>query len=401
MVGPEEVKQVKEEATEVSYIDSLEGYKGAYETKEYRNVFLECGYSEEQINTKLNNAWDSIFYGGESTRIYYEVGENEAYILDTGNLDVRSEGMSYGMMICVQMNKKEEFDRLWRWAKTHMQIESGANEGYFRWSMDPDGTPKSHGPAPDGEEYFALSLFFASNRWGDGEAPYDYSEQARYILRQAIHQEDDGMGRNMWEVEKKLIKFVPDSLFTDPSYHLPHFYELFALWADEEDRQFWKEAATASREYLKLACHPKTGLAPDYATYEGEPVEYNGPHNLFMSDAYRVAGNIGLDYMWFAADPWQIEQSNRIQAFFIVQGIGRHYSNYSIDGEPQPGSDYQSTGLVAMNAMASLAAYGPNVKPMVDDLWRKAPAVGKWRYYDDCLYFFSLLALSGNYRIWE
>ncbi len=384
-----------------TYTDSLEGYTGAYTTKEYRNVFLECGYSEEEINAKLQKAWDTIFYGGDSHRIYYESGEDEAYILDTGNNDVRSEGMSYGMMICVQMDKQEEFDRLWKWAKTHMQQTGGPNEGYFNWSMNPDGTSRSNGPAPDGEEYFAMALFFASNRWGDKEEPYDYGNQARYILRQMLHQEDNGSGSNMFHLEKKLIKFVPGSTFSDPSYHLPHFYELFALWADEEDRSFWKEAAAASREYLPLACHPETGLAPDYATYEGVPVASGGNHDLFASDAYRVAGNIGLDYSWFAADPWQLEQSNRLQQFFVDQGIGKHNSIFSVDGVPQPGSEYQATGLVGMNAMASLAAYGPNVKVMVEDFWRKEPAMGKWRYYDNCLYFFSLLALSGNYRIWE
>ena len=56
-----------------------------------------------------------------------------------------------------------------------------------------------------------------------------------------------------------------------PSYHLPHFYELFALWAYEEDRAFWKEAAKASRDYLSIACHPETGLNPEYGNFDGTP----------------------------------------------------------------------------------------------------------------------------------
>jgi len=28
------------------------------------------------------------------------------------------------------------------------------------------------------------------------------------------------------------------------------------------------------------------------------------------------------------------------------------------------------------------------------------PRTGDRRYYDNCLYFFSLLALSGRYRVW-
>ena len=66
----------------------------------------------------------------------------------------------------------------------------------------------------------------------------------------------------------KQVVFVPqlgkNSSFTDPSYHLPHYYELWARWADK-DNEFWAEAAKVSREYLKTAVHPQTGLAPNYS----------------------------------------------------------------------------------------------------------------------------------------
>ena len=50
----------------------------------------------------------------------------------------------------------------------------------------------------------------------------------------------------MWNPDNKLIKFIPETEWSDPSYHLPHFYEVFAEEADEEDRPFWHEAAAAS-----------------------------------------------------------------------------------------------------------------------------------------------------------
>ena len=36
----------------------------------------------------------------------------------------------------------------------HMYMEDGHHAHYFAWSVAPDGTPNSNGPAPDGEEYF-------------------------------------------------------------------------------------------------------------------------------------------------------------------------------------------------------------------------------------------------------
>lgn len=374
--------------------------KGAFYTGQYRNVFAEFGYDEELVQKKVHDTWQQLFYGDEDTKIYYEYSDDKAYLLDTGNNDARTEGMSYGMMMCVQMDKKEEFDKLWLFSKHFMQHTDGKYKDYFAWHTRTDGTRISQGPAPDGEEYFAMALFFASNRWGDGPEPFNYSEQACQILRACVHKGENGEeGDPMWDPETKLIRFIPESPFSDPSYHLPHFYELFALWADPEDRQFWKEAAQASRDYLPKACHPVTGLAPEYANYDGTPRTDHPHHKDFYSDSYRVAANIGLDYAWFGVDERQVEIANKIQAFF--SGIPmEEYRKYAIDGTPLDMPALHPVGLLATNAMASLAANGEHVKEFVDRFWNTPLRTGVRRYYDNCLYFFSLLALSGNYRIW-
>ena len=86
------------------------------------------------------------------------------------------------MMMCVQLDMKEEFDRIWKWSRTYMYMDQGENEGYFAWSCKPSGEKNALGPAPDGEEYYAMALFFASHRWGDGEGIYAYSKEARKKL---------------------------------------------------------------------------------------------------------------------------------------------------------------------------------------------------------------------------
>ena len=78
-----------------------------------------------------------IFYGPQ--KIYFEVGDSMAYISDI-KIMMRTEGMSYGMMIAVQLNHKDIFDRLWRWSKTYMQHQDGPLKGYFAWSCRTDGS---------------------------------------------------------------------------------------------------------------------------------------------------------------------------------------------------------------------------------------------------------------------
>ncbi len=371
--------------------------QGAFYTNRYRNMLAEIGISEANINNRITDTWHQLFEGDEHTRIYANAGEDMGYMVDTGNLDVRSEGMSYGMMMAVQLNNKEVFDRIWKWTYTNMYMTEGLHAGYFAWSCNLDGTKRAYGPAPDGEEFFALALFFASHRWGDAEAPFNYGQQARDLLRTCVHNGEAGEGYPMWNPDNKLIKFIPDCEYSDPSYHLPHFYELFALWSYPEDQSFWKEAAQASRAYLKLACHPITGLAPEYAHYDGTPNNDKG-YGHFYSDSYRVAANIGLDYEWFRADGWEVEHANKIQTFFSDKQP-EDYRRYTVAGEPFDEKSLHPVGLLATNAMASLAADGPYARSSIELFWQTPIRTGDRRYYDNCLYLFALLALSGNYRI--
>lgn len=379
--------------------------KGAFYTGKYRNVFAELGHSQEEIDKKIKDAFHTVFYGAEGERFYFEAGDDMGYFEDTGNYDARTEGMSYAMMMCVQMDMKQEFDRVWKWARTYMYTEEGYYKGYFAWSCKTDGTKNDNGPAPDGEEFFAMALFFASHRWGDGEGIFNYSQEARNILSACIHNGENGHGVPIMEPENYLIRFIPDRKFSDPSYHCAHFYELFALWANEEDRPFWKKAAKASREYLKIACHPETGLAPEYAYYDGTPYDkeqeiFGGRHDWYYSDSYRVIANIGLDYEWFAADEWNVENNNKVQKFFCDTHKGEDFKIYEIDGTVIDQPALHPVAIIATNAQASLAADGPYAKECVERFWNTPLRTGERRYYDNCLYLFALLALSGNYRIY-
>lgn len=380
---------------------------GAFYTGKYRNLFAEYGYSQQEIDQKIEQAFQTIFYGPEDERFYHPTEDGMGYMEDTGNHDARTEGMSYGMMMCVQMDRKEEFDRLWKWSKTHMYMTEGENAGYFAWSCQTNGQKNAWGPAPDGEEYYAMALFFASHRWGDCEGIFAYSKEARKLLHDCLHKgEQPGTGKPMWDPENRLIKFITECDFSDPSYHLPHFYDLFSLWADEQDRPFWKQAAQASREYLHRACHPVTGLCAEYANYDGTPRvtppnQFGGRHDWYYSDAYRTAANIGMDYSWFAADPEQQEIADKIQRFFCETENGKTDGVYLINGTPvEHMKALHPVAIVATNAEASLAAKGPYAEACVRKFWETPLRTGDRRYYDNCLYFFALLALSGRYRIW-
>ena len=372
---------------------------GAFETGKYPNYLAEAGISDEEAGRMVEDAFRTIFFDPEEN--FCHRTEADAWcMVDTGNVDARTEGMSYGMMMCVQMDRKDIFDKLWMFTERYMLLRSGPCEGYFAWSVRLDGRHNAEGPAPDGEEYFAMALFMASARWGDGEGSFNYSARAREILRHAVHQHEIVPGgQPMWEPENALIRFVPGMKISDPSYHLPHFYELFALKADEVDRPFWKRAAEASRKYIAGSADPGTGLSPEYADYEGKTVLLFGKPWVYYSDAYRVVENIALDRIWFGGTAETDDVCTRIQDFFAGQDM-EDLKAYELDGTPQSEPAMHPTAIKAVLGAASIASSSPSRTAFLEQFARLPLRKGARRYYDNCLYFFCLLMLTGNYRIY-
>ena len=391
---------------------------GAFATGHYRNLFLEAGHSQEEIADKINSAFQQLFHGDPNTQaVYYPAGKNAfgplAYVTDVAHHDVRTEGMSYGMMIAVQLNKKAEFDALWNWAMTYMYVANPEHPsyGYFSWSCKPNGMPNSDTPAPDGEEYFVMSLYFASARWGNGTGIYNYKAEADQILTNMRHHPVTSGPTKfgprtigaMVNEQYKMIRFVPGierGDFTDPSYHLPAFYELWARWGPKQDRAFWAQAAIVSRKFFGKTTNPATGLAPDYANFDGSPhvTKWNKMSSDFSFDAWRVASNWSVDWSWWGKDASERKLSDRIQTFFNSKGIASYGDEFTLDGRTL--ETRHSTGLVATNAVASLAATKPQSKKFVQALWNAPIPSGEQRYYDGMLYLMSMMHCGGEFRVW-
>lgn len=376
--------------------------KSVWQSGQYRNILQEAGYSQDEINSKLRAMEQQFFEGdAENGRLYYELGSDEAYILDTGNDDVRSESMSYGMMICVQLNKKAEFDKLWRFVQNRCMIKSGPNKGYMAWQLNKDGSIKDNNAAPDGDEYIATALMFAAGRWGN-DTGIDYWKEANCILENMLSKSHyvNSSHVNMFNKDEKQIVFVPyaqSAVHTDPSYHMPAFYELWSKWANN-NRQFWKACADKSREMYPKFANSTTGLMPDYAEFSGEA--RSGEHSDFRYDAWRCAMHMATDYMWFNGSETEKQQTKKLLDFFYDKGIKDYKGLYQLNGTPIYGGDH-SPGLVGCNAVGAMIYEDVKAWDFVDDFFEMTFPTGHFRYYDGCLYFLSYLHASGNFKMYK
>lgn len=378
--------------------------EGAYHTGVYKNPFKDVlGKTDAEIKTKVDAAFQQIFYGTTNQKLYYESGTDMAYILDVNNNDVRSEGMSYGLMICVQLDKKAEFDKLWKWTKTYMQHSSGNLDGYFKWQLNTNGSAIDNNPAPDGEAYFITSLLFAANRWGNGTGIYNYAAEAQAALTKIMNKTGAGGINNLFNVNSKLITFGPNGGsydFTDPSYNLPGFFELWAKWSTS-NTSFWTQTPAAARKLIRDASNTTSGLSADYSNFDGTPktTSFNSDSHRFMYDAWRTIMNLGMDYHWFKADAQQPVIAEKYLTFFKNQGTS--YKNHYDWNGSNAGGDH-STGLIACNAVAALAVTNTTLtQPFVNEFWNVGVPTGQYRYYDGMLYMLGLLNCSGNFKIYK
>lgn len=272
----------------------------------------------------------------------------------------------------------------------------------------------SEGSASDGELYYITALLFASNRWGNNTG-INYYGEARRILDAMWKKDGTGNIYNLINTEHKQITFVPEGdmyNWTDPSYHLPAFYEVWVLYAKDGHEKFYKECADTSRAFLHRACHPVTALNYDYTEFSGAPHATRWIPPAFRYDSWRVPMNISMDYVWFAKDKnWQEDYAKRLQNFLRSKGIKTFEDQFNPDGS-RPDSILQaggfkklrhSIGLVSTAATTALINKEKNSLDFVHELWnaKLEPYEDGYfdPYYDGLLYLFSLMHLSGKYQI--
>jgi oligosaccharide reducing-end xylanase len=225
----------------------------------------------------------------------------------------------------------------------------------------------------------------------------------------------DGTGGiyNILNIEHKQITFTPENNnynFTDPSYHLPAFFEVWALYAKDGHEQFYRDCADTGRIFLHRACSSPTGLNADLTGFDGQPLGGKRPP-AFRFDSWRVPMNIAMDYVWFGKDKtWQQDYAMRFQGFLKSKGIDTFDDQFNLDGsKPEfilPAGGYKtlrhSLGLVATAASTEMihrdkdfafvrALWNAKLEPYKDGYFDP--------YYDGFLYLFSLMHLSGKYQI--
>ena len=368
----------------------------------YPNALSEVlGISATDISSRLEEVFEQLFHGDPATEaLYFAAGDDQAYIQDILHGDVRTEGMGYGMLITVQLDKRTEFDRLWRYARAALEIKSGPNRGYYSSYCDTADASREPCIDPFGHSLFVTALLLAEGRWGSTASAIDYGADALELINvmRTKETESDAVQSgvtNMFDSETHLPFDAPDTSaagYTRPAVVMPAFYE---LWAQATDDPFWMDAATAGRQFWERTASLRTGLMPVRADFDGTPVS---GWALFRPEAYRVHLNIVLDRIWFGGSNWEIENSDRVLGFFDSQGFFSYGRVYTLDGEPVDTD--RDNSLVAVNGTTALIATLPERTAFLRALWDLETPTDEFRYFEGILQLLGLIVLAGEFRVY-
>jgi oligosaccharide reducing-end xylanase len=370
----------------------------------YPNPFKDLGKTDAEIAVKIADTFQKLFYGDPNLQaIYVPVGTDQAYIQDTLHGDIRTEGIGLAMMICIQLDKRAEFDRLWTYADTQMKQKDPPRRGYFESRCDTLLATTTPCDDPYGEQQMVNALIFAHGRWGSTTGPVNYEAGAVALLDVMRHKEDENGGivdgiTNTFDSTEALPYHLPElasPVVGRPSIVMPAYYD---LWRQATGDPFWTRAAEAARGYWKKSAHPMTGLMPVRATFEGVPDAYWG---MFDSEAYRAHVNMALDWAWARGekDEWEVQEANKLLQFFTMKGMGIYGSAYSIDGAEVIDS-LRDLALIAVNGTTAMVATNVGRDAYVNAVWEMSTQTGLARYYSGILHLTALLILSGQYRVW-
>lgn len=363
----------------------------------YPNYFREVlGKDDAAIKQKLDAAFNRLFHGDPNDEaVYFTEGGDLAYVRDILHGDIRSEGVSWGMLIAVQLGKQDEFDRLWAYAKTTLAYPSSdANAGYFRSFCDEANGGRVACADPFGFQQFLSALLFARGRFASSTR-HDYEADALGLFDVI---QTNATKAPLFDATSNLVLHLPNAEsagVTRPSLEMPAYYE---LWAQATGDSRYRQTASAARSYFALVANTTTGLLPIRSRFDGRAVadfDYFGP------EAYRAQISLALDAIFFNKDPWQAAHAQRMLDFFVSKGLDTYGQAYSLDGQTCLELCQRESALIAANGItAALAPPSAARTAFIQAVWDLDPPTGPPRYYPGMVHLIALLILGGQYRVY-
>ena len=340
------------------------------------------------------NQWKATFISGGDHVIRPENGN-----------DTVSEGIAYAMLIAVNFNDKDLFDKVYGYWKSHATAGS-----LMTWCIPAGGgscNPQGGGSATDADEDAAYALLQADKVFGGGTYKADAIKMIGDIWKSDI----DGGGTKLPKGGSNYgTAYALTGAITNASYFAPSFYKSFAAVDSAND---WPGVITALYKVIGGTIAGSNGLIPAWCSGTCTAPASNGAPAtdvVYQYDSHRIPMRIGMDYC-FNGTAEAKAYTTKTTAFFagIAQkGIGFILDMYQPSGGPVGGTAPNSASIIgtaAVGAMASgnQAFLNEAYQSVFDGITRGAMApvdtAGKtpYSYYNATVGLLTALIMTGNF----
>ena len=318
-----------------------------------------------------------------------------------------SEGQSYAMLRSVWMDDRAEFDLVWRWTQTHLQVR---HDALFAWLWQLDGAEtgrvRSWSSAADADEDIALALIFAGHRWRDPA----YLSSARRILDDIWRAEVVSLGATYYLTAGDWASDYPAGPVLNPSYFAPYAYRIFAR---EDPAHPWEALVAGSYRALRdcswspLDKRRSAGLPPNWCVLgrrsgraEPFPVSHGTDYGY---DAFRVMWRIAIDESWYRSRDARryLQESSYLRHEWSRHG--RIAAQYPHDGGSAAGS-WEDPTIYGGDVGNFLVTDPPAASSLLQDKLLASFRAGggaaywgeRWSYYRQNWVWFGVALASGE-----
>jgi len=276
-------------------------------------------------------------YGSWKSSYYRDCGDGTACIEDTYNGRCVSEGVAYGMLLAVNMNDQDAFDRLWAYYNAHLNAN-----GVMNWETATCGEVWGQNGAADAELDAAMALIQANARWGGGYA----TDATTLITAIRDHETETCDGRIILK-PGDAWGGCSDNGQINPSYFAPGYYRAFAAFVPAQ-AQHWNDMVDDTYELYDIMQARMGGLLPDWCATDGSDW-YGGE---YWWEACRVPWRVATDYCW----------SGDARPATVLSGIDAWVdANGGIAGVDRPANSCYRGGFALTGVSASQAELDANV----------------------------------------
>ena len=201
-----------------------------------------------------------------------------------------SEGQSYGMILAVEHNDKELFNKILDWTNNNLNVRED-NFLAWKWGKRQNGKwdVVDYNNATDGDVLFAYALLLAHQKWGDDS----YKASALKIIKEVR-----GKLTYNWQGNSFLLPgyygFIkPGGAVINPAYFI---YPAYRLFSEVDDKDFWDKIYKDSYRVLNKASFSTLNLPPDWMILKDSGISvFSDRSKNFGYEAIRVPLYISMD----------------------------------------------------------------------------------------------------------